>query len=199
MRAPGEDRGVLWRIVDGRNVLRLEDVPERTVTIIASAGADYVPDDLSTVSADWAIFEVNPYPDSAQCGNPPAMDFDRDMASGDDVLLVGYQWPRSRPLPPDPLIVPLRLLCGQERGVPSLCRFVPRGDVILVDIVGEELDGAGMSGGPAVVWDEDAQRLVVVGLCQGGYPYTFLGLPIELVPTVIRPPAQVVDDFMSGQ
>ena len=199
MRAPGEDRGVLWRIVDGRNVLRLEDVPERTVTIIASAGADYVPDDLSTVSADWAVFEVNPCPDLAQCGSPPAMDFDRDMASGDDVLLVGYQWPRSRPLPPGPLVVPLRLLCGQARGVPPLCRFAPRGDVILVDIVGDELDGAGMSGGPAVVWDEDARRLVVVGLCQGAHPCTFLGLPVDIVPTVVRPPARAVADYMPGK
>jgi hypothetical protein len=192
VKAPGENLGVLRQEADGRNVLRLEDAPEREVTIVASGGADYDPDDPSTVSADWAIFEVSPSHHWAQHCDPPAVDFERELAPGEDIFLVGYHWSRSRPLPPGPLVVPAGILSGRVRSVPPLCNFAPGPDVICVDILGETRDRTGMSGGPALVWDAEANRLVVVGLCEGVYPCTFIGLPAATIPTVIRPPAQAL-------
>ncbi len=102
MKCPGESLGVLWQTFDGRQVLRFEDAPERAVTILASARTDYDPDDMSAVGADWAVFEVSPSHDLAQHCDPPAVDFERELAPGEDIFLVGYQWSRSRPLPPGP-------------------------------------------------------------------------------------------------
>lgn len=198
MKGPGENLGLLWQAVDDRYVLGLKDAPERAVTILASGGADYDPNDRSTVGADWAVFEVSPSHDLARHYDPPAVDFERELAPGEAIFLVGYLWSHPMRLP-GPLVLPARILCGRVRSLPPLCKFAPGPDVICVDILGETQDGTGMSGGPALVWDANAQRLVVVGLCQGVYPCTFLGLPVATVPTVIRPPAQALANTMSGQ
>ena len=221
MKNPRDDLGLFWRTVDGRDVLRLvdslgfvqseadgervlqlRDAPDRALTILASGGTDWDPHDSSTVSADWAIFEVSPCDDLARDCRSPAVDFERKLVPGEDIFMVGYLWSHPVRLP-GPLVLPTYILHGRVRSLPPLCRFKPGPDVICVEIVDGPEVGTGMSGGPALVWDEDAQQLVVVGLCQGAYPYTFIGLPIEMVPTVIRPPAQAAarqkgDKFIFG-
>ena len=216
MKNPRDDLGLFWRTVDGRDVLRLvrsrglvqteadaqpvlrlEDAPDRALTILASGGTDYDPDDPSTVSADWAIFEVSPCDDLARDCRSPAVDFERRLAPGEDIFPMGYLWSHPVRLP-GPLVLDPWILCKRVRSLSPLCKFAPGPDVICIDDVGQPKVDTGMSGGPALVWDEDAQQLVVVGLCQGLYPCTFLDLPVDMVPTVIRPPAQAVAEYMPG-
>lgn len=197
LKAPGQDLGVSVQTVEGRHVFRMQNAPRRVVTIIAEGGG-FKLGDQSTAAADWAVFTVNPAPSPTQDNTSPILDFGRKLSAGTTLYLVGYPFGRELALPPGPLVLAWpSVLLGRVWRPPPLYRVDAEQHVVMLKIVSDTKDRTGLSGGPALVWDSEARRHVVVGLCQGSLQRRILGLPAGNVPIVVRPPEALITELES--
>lgn len=165
--------------------VELDNGEQRAIRVLASGLFDLT--DIRSGAEDWMVFEIVPSGDDEfAVENPPLVDFERKLEIGQDIFLVGF----CDALLPAGIhtgggMRPMIAVNGQVRRPPALLPPAPPGQVCVETSSKHVFDG--MSGGAAVVWDTEAQRLVVVGIYRGMFQWSFLGLPLKGVETVVRP------------
>jgi hypothetical protein len=113
-------------------------------------GAGYVP-----MGTDWALITTEEAVPGIEPGTIAPIDFNRTLARGDRVFALGFGAASVEgEIPPGAEEVPLMCVPG------TVLRS--RGGLVYLETDLPILPG--MSGGPAVVWDRDKQKWIVIGI-----------------------------------
>ena len=168
--------------VEQNGVIR-EGIPTM-VALIEGQWVEYrvlVGGDRSDIkSNDWVVIEVEGMDLSIPEDIAVEYDFEREVKPGEIIYLVGYPEGKQE-------IVETRLV-----HLPEQLAVVPAGRSLFVEAyTGDVLHG--MSGGAAVLWFPAEHRVVVLGNYRGIRRLEILGIELEGVHEIVRPPTHILN------